>query len=312
MQRPEQKLTTISTASRRSMVPEIFNRHKTEIVLVVVLLCVVENPKMETRIPIKRKLDMTNASQSVWLVRIPQAVFNKWDECQPGETLGTLNISTVVEQDKTVPRLTVKLKEDENIKLEDIVVADEYTMDEAAPASSNSIALDYDEDKERFSLKGRISKRYSLKAKQTEKYQQIIRNRTSAAHQVKQAKRVDNAQTMMSAFEPKNVEFIPPAYVDDRKKNSESNGGGKRAKGSVDPGEIRQGVIAAFGKREHLTFKEIKTFCRSAPESDLRDLLKQYCTFQSKGPLKNYYSLKPEYRSNTSAAAASAGGGGEA
>jgi hypothetical protein len=256
---------------------------------------------METpRIPIKRKLDTTNASQSVWLVRIPQAVYNKWDEIQPGETLGTLNISTVMEQDRAIPRLTVKLKEDENVKPEELVIADEYTMDETVPVSSNSmIALDFDPDKERFFMKGRISKKYSFKAKQTEKYQQIIRNRTTAAHQVKQAKRVDNAQTIMSAFEPKNVEFIPPAYVDDRKKNSEAGGGGKRAKGSVDPGEIRQGVIAAFGKREHLTFKEIKTFCRSAPESDLRDLLKQYCTFQSKGPLKNYYSLKPEYRSNT-------------
>lgn len=250
------------------------------------------------KIPIKRKLDTSNASQSVWLVKIPQAVYTKWDEISPGETLGTLNISTQMIQGKAVPKLSVQLKEDENVKLEEILIADEYTMDET-PTSNSLLALDYDQEKDRFSIKGRISKRYTLKAKQTEKYQQIIRNRTSVAHQVKQAKRIDNEQTILSAFEPKNVEFIPPAYVDDRKKTNEMNSSSKRAKGSVDPAEIRQGIIASFAKRDHLTFKEIKTFCRSALESDLRDLLKQYCVFQSKGPLKNYYSLKPEYRSNS-------------
>jgi hypothetical protein len=250
------------------------------------------------KIAIKRKLDVSHATQSVWLVKIPQAVYQKWEEMSPGETLGTLNIASIMSQGKAVPNLTVQLKEEDNLSPEEIVIADEYTMEET-PSSSSMLALDYNEEKERFSIKGRISKRYTFKAKQNEKYQQIIRNRTSAAQQVKQAKRADNAQTLLSAFEPKNVDFIPPAYVDDRKRNSEMNsGGGKRAKGVVDPAEIRQGVISAFGKREHLTFKEIKTFCRSAPETDLRDLLKQYCVFQSKGPLKNYYSLKPEYRAS--------------
>lgn len=259
--------------------------------------------KME-KITQKRKLDVTNCSQSVWLVKIPQLLYEKWETCQTGETLGTLNISGSMKEGKLQHQLTIKLKEEENLKLEEIIIADEYTMDETSISNQQQIiAFDYDENKQRFSIKGRISKRYTLRAKQNEKYQQIIRNRTNAAQQVKQAKMIDNAETILSSFEPKQIDFIPPAYVDDRKRNSEIAATTKKGRGGgADISEVRQSMISAFGLRDYLTFKEIKSCCRSAAESDLRELLRQYTVYHQKGPLKNYYALKPEYRGGGGAA----------
>ena len=247
---------------------------------------------------IKRKLDTSQSSQSVWLVKIPQAVYEQWERSKEGEILGSLNITGEVKEGKLQHQLSIKLKEEENLQLNEIITADEYEMNETA-VTNQMVAFNYDEKstKPRFIMKGRISKRYSLLAKQTEKYRQVIRNRTSAAQQVKQAKMVDNAETILSSFEPKQIDFIPPAYVDDRKRNSEVTTTSKKSRGGgADISEVRQNMISAFGLRDYLTFKEIKSRCRSANESDLRELLRQYTTFHSKGPLKNYYALKPEYR----------------
>lgn len=259
------------------------------------------------KIPIKRKLDITQSSQSVWLVKIPKVVYDKWDNCQTGETLGTLNIKGNIINGKTELELTVKLKEDENIQPHEIIIADEYTMDEIK-ITNQMVPFSYNENEQRYSVKDKISKRYQLIAKQNEKYQQIIRNRTAVAQQVKQAKVIDNAETILSSVEPKQIDFIPPAYVDDRKRNMEENTTTTTKKGrggNVDIGEVRQNMISAFGLRDYLTFKEIKSRCRSAADSDLRELLRQYTIYHSKGPLKNYYALKPEYRGDGASASSS-------
>ena len=59
--------------------------------------------------------------------------------------------------------------------------------------------------------------------------------------------------------------------------------------------ELKKKLLEVFGEREYLTFKEINAYCQ-AYEPDLRELVKKYCDYHAKGPLKTYYELKAEYK----------------
>ena len=253
-----------------------------------------------TKQSLKRKLDVTNMGDSLWLVKIPQGVAEKWRRAASNETLGTLKVTSVPSQHGNPPshRLSVNLVTDNSGNSEAAVTTEEFTIDEV-PSGPQIYAFEHDKVSNRFSVKGRVSKRYNLKPKLNEKYRQVVRNRlTAASVHAHQIKVTDNQVAKIGSFGSKEVDFIPPAYVDARKRDSEASGN-KRSKGIVsgagDMKEIRKRMLRAFASQEHLTFKEINSACQ-ATESELRELLKQYAVYHNKGSLKNHYQLKAEYR----------------
>mmetsp|Transcript_15328 Transcript_15328/g.23080 ORF Transcript_15328/g.23080 Transcript_15328/m.23080 type:complete len:258 (-) Transcript_15328:156-929(-) len=247
----------------------------------------------------KRKLDTSDATQSLWLLKIPESVAAKWSSAKADETLGALKMTTIPPQSAGRPstyRLDVQLLDDNN-ESGDKTYTDEYTLDEV-PLGPQLVAFEFDKNEHKFSVKGKVSKRYNLKPRSTEQYQQVLRNRYVASEKRHQSREVaDKDLVVLSNFESRSVDFIPPPYVDAKRR--EESGSNKRVKPVVsDEKEIRQRMIEAFASTEYLTFKQINTVCR-ASEADLREVLRKYADYHSKGPLKNYYALKPQYRGAT-------------
>lgn len=246
---------------------------------------------------LKRKLDVANASNSLWLVKIPQDVAEKWSRAGPNETLGTLRITSVPAQNGRAAshELSVHLISDESASSGGVATSEEFTLDEV-PSGPQIYSFEHNKTQRQFSVKGRVSKRYSLKPKSNEQYNQVVRNRTTIASKGGRKITVtENETALIGAITTKEIDFIPPAYVDARKRDAEA-GIGKRTKAVVNVADLKKRMLDAFSQQEFLTFKEIFASCNATGESELRELLKKYALYHSKGKMKMYYELKPEYR----------------
>lgn len=245
--------------------------------------------------PKKRRLDVASADKSLWLVKIPQAVADKWAEAGNNEILGTLTITSTPAQSgkPSSHKLSVKLVEDDS---SESTTAGEYTIDEL-PTGPQIYAFEHDKTGNSFSIKGRVSKKYNLRPRLNSEYHKNLRMKTLKASQTHQISSVDSAEAMIkNQGRSGEVDFIPPIHADARKRDTDSTG--RRTKGTTgaDTGDVRQRMLNAFAQNEHLTLKELNSICRSN-EKELRKLLDQYAIYHSKGKLKTHWQLKEEYRS---------------
>jgi hypothetical protein len=83
------------------------------------------------------------------------------------------------------------------------------------------------------------------------------------------------------------VDFIAPIH---NKKSKVS----KRGR-DFDQSDLNSKVLAAFSETEHLTLKELATYCKCT-DADVKDLLEIYAKYNKAGKFKNYYELKPEFK----------------
>jgi hypothetical protein len=245
---------------------------------------------------LKRKLDVSNASNSLWLVKIPQAVAEKWSNAGPNETLGTLRITSIAGQNgrPASHELSVQLMGDDSGS-SSAATSEEFTLDEV-PAGPQIYSFEHNKSQRQFAVKGRVSKRYNLKPKSNEQYRQVVRNRTTIASKGGRKIAVTkNEDALIGAMTTKEIDFIPPAYVDARKRDADTTVA-KRTKAAVNVAQLKTIMLDAFSKQEFLSFKEIYASCGATGEIELRELLKKYAVYHSKGKLQTYYELKPEYR----------------
>lgn len=269
----------------------------------------------------KRKLDIASTTQSLWLVKIPTNVAETWKSSQCGESLGSLAIESVpsnVPGKKPRSKVSIQLRSDigdiggENSM--DVDTTDkppaitEFTLDEIQSmksASSNMVVFDSNETQDSFSLKGHVSTFWSLTPKDNEQYRQAVKSRQlNASTKIHSVKAIDSKAVFEHSNKIQEVGFKPPAYVTSNRPDLDQTGlGMKRPRGEKatekELKELKKKLLEVFGKREHLTFKEINGYCR-AYESDLRDMVKKYCDYHIRGALKNYYELKPEYKGGVS------------
>lgn len=266
----------------------------------------------------KRKLDIDDCGKSLWLVKIPANVAEKWRTAQPGESLGSLSIDSIpsnVPGKKNRSKVSIQLRNDtpsnsgaSDQSIENPVVT-EFTLDEIQNlkgTSSNMMVFDSNEGREKFSVKGHVTTFWSLTPKDNEQYRQALKARQlNASTRNHSVKSIASKTVFEQANKVQEVGFVPPAYVADRRKELSGVSGApiRRSRGEKptekEVNELKHKLLEVFGKREFLTFKEINGYCQ-AYESDLRDLVKKYCVYHSKGSLKTYYELKAEYKGKMS------------
>ena len=262
---------------------------------------------------VKRPLDMIETEKSLWLVKIPTNVAEMWRSAQPGESLGSLSIESVPPSapgKKSRNKVSINLRSDiaedshdvdnSHVKIPRVT---EFTLDETQQmkgSSSNLVVFDSTDYQDNFSVKGHVTTTWSLTPKDTEQYRQAVKNRqlkaTTKTHSVKA---VDPKTVFDSANKVQEVGFKPPAYVTDRNRTIDGVGLVRRNRGEKasekEMRELKRKLLEVFAEREFLTFKEMNGYCQ-AYEPDLRELVKKYCVYHTKGSLKTYYELKPEYK----------------
>ena len=247
----------------------------------------------------KKELQNVSAasSNSLWLVKIPQAVYEKWANNDNGDTLGTLSVMTTSEANK---KLVVKLtEEDQQISTENSKQATSVTdfVLEEFTGGLTFIPFLKNENSGAYEVKGHISKQFVLKPRGDDKYRDFVRQRTLlASSRARTTKELDPSVIHAGLPISSEVDFIPPVYADTKRKLAEQRlNPSKKIKSTGDTKDLKSKMFQAFEKKDRLTFKEIISFCQSN-EKEMKDQLKDYALYHSKGPYKNYWELKPEYR----------------
>ena len=233
-------------------------------------------------------LDVSGKDNALWLVKIPQYVAERLDNADDGDVIGNLQIAT--------RRIPGKPAEHElSVQLSFNSEPEEFVMVEL-PSERQLMVFESNEDK--FKIKGKITKSYNFNPRDSEAYRRSKRERLEAAASIKQTQKLEIEDVQPGLRSAMDVDFIPPAYVENRKAALLSGTGQKRPRSELDSRDIRNKILETFDGTERLTLKQLNSACH-ASEKELKDQLKLYAIFHSKGPYRNYWELKPEYKGSS-------------
>ena len=247
-----------------------------------------------------KNLNLSTKNQSLWLVKIPTFVAERWASAESEDLLGSLSINSVALKPNAPPvkQITVKLA---NEKSE----PEEFTLEElSASEFQQLVAFKHHNKSESFSVQGTVSKNLTLKPKDTRQYREIVRERGIKATTRQETQHVSEEDVYHGKSGSNTVDFIPPAHAELKRKNQEMQYANKMGRSTVlDVSDLRNKVFEAFATKEKYTLKELSSICKDVPgfakEKDLRDLLELYGKYHAKGPYQRFWELKLEYRDST-------------
>jgi hypothetical protein len=248
-------------------------------------------------------LNIDARDQSLWLVKVPQFVAERWATAESDDIVGSLSVSAKpgAAGGPPVKQLNVTLN-----RTDGSVGPDTFTLDELKSSSDNFIAISADGSKG-FCVDGKVTKNMVLKPQINEEYRQLIRERgLSNVANRKEIGLANMKEIERTSTQSHTVEFITSDRMELKRKaaaekallaNKASRG---NTEGETAQSALRSRVFEAFEKTDKLTFKDIFSYCSDvagfSKEKDLRDLLEVYATYHHRGTYKHFWELKPEYR----------------
>jgi hypothetical protein len=236
-------------------------------------------------------LDTSNANKSLWLVRIPQFVAEQLSSAENGDIVGSLQLSSTPAPGKAgVSNHQMKVTIAFNGEPE------EFNMSEI-PTGKQTVAFSLDQDK--FKIKGKVSKSYNLNPVDSSTYRRVVQKRNADSSSTsKEVRSLNPDEIPHNSAGSQIIDFTLPEYAEKKRAAAMGlNPQSKRQKTDTDAKEIRNMIIQAFSTNERLTLKELSTLCPVA-EVELKEQLKNYCTYNKKGIFKNFYELKSQYKTN--------------
>lgn len=251
------------------------------------------------------KLD--GLSESLWLVKIPKAVAEKWSEAEDHEELGRLTISksgVKNSQNLSSKKLSISLNNDDNEGLKDFLLEEiggDITNDKKV------IAFSYDQSNSQYELSGKCTKSYYMKPQDNPQYHKILRKRNEVDKSRRESQYVDPS-ILLSMPSSSSYVIDLSSSVDGNSKrrfgseNNESTNPNKSSRYELDHTSLRSKVFELFSKDSKLTSNEILRECKDIAgitKENLLKFLKLYCSQDSKGTFKHHWELKNEYQSNS-------------
>ena len=236
----------------------------------------------------KRPLDTLEANNSLWLLKIPDFIAQRWEGIYKSSEsanpiLGNLYVTPIKDASgKVTKKIKLKLLPEEGHTGPSV---DDFIVEEL-PGGPQLYAFNYDEESKSFAVSGKVTKNCNLMPENANAFGNLqIALGEQREEERRRVKVLDRKMLEVTADPSKTVPFIPPILVEKKKKFQAGS----------DRTEVMENIFAAFKKDEHLTLKDLMQYC-SCPEQELKQLVKDFCDYNSKGKLKNFYQLKKEFR----------------
>jgi hypothetical protein len=255
----------------------------------------------KSKAAVEKHLNVSTKNQSLWLVKIPTFVGERWADAQSEDLLGSLSINTVALKPNAPPvkQISVRLANDKG-------EPEEFTLEElSASEHQQLLAFKFHENSESFSIQGQVSKNLSLQPKETRQYRETVRERGIRATTRQESQHASQEDVSHGKSGSNTVDFIPPAHAELKRKTQEQQYANKMGRNVtiLDVSELRNKVFEAFAAKEKYTLKELSVICKDVPgfarEKELRDLLEIYGKYHARGPYQRFWELKLEYRDHT-------------
>ena len=257
-------------------------------------------------------LNIDAVEQSLWLVKVPQFVAERWATAENDDILGSLSVSLK----STGPNKPPGKQLNVSLASSDKAGPSSFTLDELKSSTDNFIAISSDE-KKGYSIDGKVTKNMVLKPQINDEYRQLIRNRGLNTVANRKEICIANMQEIeRTSTQSHTVEFITSDRMEMKRKAAAERSqlankmsriafGSNISTGTEDGdmlAALRSKVFEAFEKTDRLTFKDVLSFCSDVPgfskEKDLRDILDLYGRYNHRGTFKHFWELKAEYKDN--------------
>jgi len=239
--------------------------------------------------PEKRPLDTQEANNSLWLLKIPNYIAERWADIAtsadtPNAILGNLFVTPIQDASgKVTKKIKLKLLPEEGHSTPSV---DDFIVEEL-PGGPQLYAFNYNEETESFAVSGKVTKNCNLMPESANAFGNLqIALAEQRDEERRRVKILDRKGTLQLNTDPsKTVPFIPPVLLDKK----------KRLQAGAEKSDLLDNLFAAFKKEEYLTLKDLIQYC-ACTEQDLKQAVKEYCDYNSKGKFKNFYQLKREFK----------------
>ncbi|PWA79677.1 transcription initiation factor IIF, beta subunit [Artemisia annua] len=246
-------------------------------------------------------LETNKSERHVWLMKCPTIVSRSLSQQQhllessSGPPVGAKVIVTVdpllPHNDYSSTQFTMELNGTESG-----MVPKCYSMDMSTDFIPMSV---FSESKQgRLSAEGKIYHKFDMKPHKAnmEEYRQLCRERTNKyMTKTRQIQVIDNDSGALMRPRPGDY-TIKSSSQTERKKAPVKGSETKRTR--RDRGEMEHIMFKLFERQPNWTLKQLISET-DQPEQFLKDLLKDLCIYNNKGPNQGTYELKPEYKRST-------------
>ena len=271
-------------------------------------------------------LNIDSKDQSLWLVKIPQFVAEKWATLSNDDVLGTFSV-TVPSGQTNKKQLNIQLNAAKwSSESSSGPFPTEFALEEISKGSGSGSAGDdfyaltskeSNEGDIQFSLDGRITKNLLLKPKDTSKYHEFLRDRQQKSRLKwrKETVLADVNDLQRSALQPQVIDLVTSHRAElKRKQNQLESKQHSLVPAFVSDGSaptasayIRNRIFYAFSLDDRQSLKDILSLCNAGAaaagvvirDDDVKETLKEFARYNAKGMYKTFWELKPEFRDHS-------------
>jgi len=253
-----------------------------------------------------RDLDLANNGRTVWLVKVPKYISDRWERAPANSEVGRLRIKKTpgakhevnfTLADSICAQVTGLSETDNNAMVRNSSTAQEVPRDVKFKVSSvnaqtlgvfSHTTMDQESTPglpDKLSLEGNVVHRAECLPIEGSLYNKIKREAIIKAGQpVRQMQRLDRHVT---SFKP--IARHQADIMHERTKKLE----GKKMRDDKD--KVQEILFALFEKHQFYNIKDLVQETRQ-PMAYLKEILNEVCVYSVKPPNRNMWELKPEYR----------------
>jgi transcription initiation factor TFIIF subunit beta len=254
-----------------------------------------EQPKKKQAL---RNLNLDALDQSVWLVKLPNFVAEKWSKAENNDILGSFRVGMVSNERNKPPskQLVVTLNDEETMMEEDSVKT--FILSEVNNTLGNGeemVAFSHNDKMETFQIEGRVTKSLVLRPQQSSEYRNLVRERGLKKLANRHETRIVDPKELQKAQQQSyTIESLTSVKQEMKRKANKPTG-------DYDPKLLLRKMLEAFEQCERQSFETLLGYCSEnvpgfSKEQDLRDLLDEYARYNKKGPYQRLWELKSEYK----------------
>jgi transcription initiation factor TFIIF subunit beta len=229
-------------------------------------------------------MDKTNVSRPLWLVKVPKYLADKLEKFDSAEEAakltwkksadGTKEYSLTISESLANMDPSLKIPTNYNLK--------------CAPLYKRNIHI-FSENKsndnvDKYKLEGRIVRKHQCQAVMNEEY---FKFKTKAIQRAEEPTKTTKRISHVVNFKP--ISNHQHNILNERKKKVEAK------KCRADKDVVMESLFKAFEKHQYYNIRDLVGISNQ-PIGYLKEILREYCNYNTKNPHKNMWELKKEYR----------------
>lgn len=224
-------------------------------------------------------LDTSNIDRRIWLVKVPEYVFEFLNELENNQEIGSVKIYQSKKGE--LPIVIVHLNNLAKTAPNDHIL-------QFSKCNREIYVFEEDVVGKAVSINGKVEQECSMKPFLNELYREVLKQRNDTFNVAKRAVQMLDSEDMM------HVGAIPHLREHDlliqKRRRVESDDKRERLPKS----EITDLLFKAFEKHPRWTFNDLMKHIRQ-PSAYLKEILREIAIYNKRGPYKNMYELRPEY-----------------